>query len=49
LSKLGEIARFLITRKRYWMLPMMVVILVFAVLLVLAETSPAAPFIYTLF
>jgi hypothetical protein len=36
-------------RKKYWLLPILVVMLVFGVLLVLAQSSAVAPFIYTLF
>ena len=52
LSKLGiigELFHFLWRRKLWWLIPMMVVIVLFATLLVFAQGSAVAPFIYTLF
>jgi hypothetical protein len=49
LATLREIGRFLGTRKRYWLLPMLIVLLLLGAMLVLAEGSALAPFIYTLF
>jgi len=45
----GELFSFLWKRKLWWLMPMLVVIVLFALLLVLAQASPVAPFIYTLF
>ena len=45
----GELVSFLWGNKRWWMLPMMIVLLVFGVMLILAQSSAIAPFIYTLF
>ncbi len=45
----GELLNFFWSNKRWWMLPMVVIILVFGLLLVLAQSSAIAPFIYTLF
>jgi hypothetical protein len=45
----GELLAFFWSNKRWWMLPMIVVLLVFGVLLILAQSSAIAPFIYTLF
>ena len=45
----GEILGFLWARKLWWLIPMMVVLLAFALLLVFGSTSGIAPFIYTLF
>jgi len=36
-------------RKKFWLLPIMLVLLLFGALLVLTEGSAVAPFIYTLF
>ena len=44
-----EFWAFLRTRKKYWLLPILIVMLLFGVLLVLAQSSAVAPFIYTLF
>ena len=46
---LRELAGFLRQRKLWWLLPMVSVLLVFGVLLVMAQGSAAAPFIYSLF
>ena len=45
----GELFGFLWQRKLWWLLPMIVMLLVFGILLVLAQGSAIAPFIYTLF
>lgn len=45
----GELLSFLRANKRLWVLPMVCVILLLGVLIVLAQSSAIAPFIYTLF
>jgi len=45
----GELLSFLMANKRWWMLPMIGALLLFGVLLVVAQSSAIAPFIYTLF
>lgn len=45
----GELIRFLWVRKLWWLIPMIIIVVVFAGLLVVAQGSPIAPFIYTLF
>lgn len=40
---------YLIVRKKYWLLPIVVFLLFLSVLIFVAETSPIAPFIYPLF
>ncbi len=49
LGILGELLRFLWKRKLWWMIPMIVMLIVFSVLLIAAQGSAIAPFIYTLF
>jgi len=49
LSVLKEFWRFVRARKRYWLIPVIVILVGLGVLLVLAETTVLAPFIYTLF
>lgn len=44
-----ELWAFLRHRKKLWMIPVVIVLLVFGTLLILAQGSAAAPFIYTLF
>ncbi len=46
---LKELFGFLWKRKLWWLIPMIVVLLVFIALIATATTSPLAPFIYTLF
>jgi hypothetical protein len=46
---LGELLVFLWKRKLWWMMPMIMVLILFALLLVFAQGSAVAPFIYTLF
>ena len=46
---LGELWAFMRERKKFWLLPIVVVLLLFGSLLVLTQGSVVAPFIYTLF
>ena len=41
--------RFLRVRKKFWLLPILVMMLVFGGLVVLTKGSAIAPFIYTIF
>ena len=45
----GELVSFFLRNKRWWLLPLVCVVLVSAVALILAQSSALAPFIYTLF
>jgi len=45
----GELLSFFSRNKRWWMLPIVSIILILGVVLVLAQSSVIAPFIYTLF
>ena len=45
----SELLSFLWQRKLWWLIPMVVVLLVFGLLLVFASASGIGPFIYTLF
>ena len=40
---------FLRHRKKYWLLPIILTLLLFGALMVMAGTSAIAPFIYTIF
>ena len=44
-----EFWRFLQTRKKLWLIPIIIMALVFGGLLLVAESSALAPFVYTLF
>jgi hypothetical protein len=45
----GELVNFLWQRKLWWLIPMVVVLLLFGLLLIFASASGVGPFIYTLF
>jgi drug/metabolite transporter superfamily protein YnfA len=45
----GEFLFFLWERKLWWLIPMVTVLLLMALLLIFANASGVAPFIYTLF
>jgi hypothetical protein len=45
----GELAAFLSSRKRWWLIPVMFMLFLLGALIVLAQSSAIAPFIYTLF
>ena len=45
----NELFGFLWARKLWWLIPMVMVLVVFGLLLVFAQASGIAPFIYTLF
>ena len=49
LSLLTDLWEFLKTRKKFWLLPIVVVMLLLGALLIFAQGSAIAPFIYTLF
>jgi hypothetical protein len=49
MSFLKEFWTFLRVRKKYWLLPIFVVMAIFGLLIVLAKGTAVAPFIYTLF
>ncbi len=44
-----EFWEFLKFRKKYWLLPIIVVLLLFGSIIVLSQGSAVAPFIYTIF
>ncbi len=45
----GELWRYMRARKKFWLLPILFVMVILGGLLVLAQGSAVAPFIYTLF
>jgi hypothetical protein len=49
MSFVGELWAFLRLRKKYWLLPIVLVMLLFGGLLIVSQISAVAPFIYTLF
>lgn len=46
---LKDLFDFLKTRKKFWMIPLIVILLFFSFLIILSGGSAIAPFIYTLF
>lgn len=44
-----ELWGFLMTRKRWWLLPIVIMLFLLGLLIVFTESSAVAPFIYTLF
>jgi hypothetical protein len=49
MDMIRELWAFMLTRKKYWLWPVFVVMVLLGVLIVLAHGSAIAPFIYTLF
>ena len=49
MSFLVELWQFLRVRKKFWLLPVVIAMLLLGGLLLLAQGSAIAPFIYTLF
>tara|TARA_B100000941_G_scaffold149429_1_gene105932 strand:- start:794 stop:946 length:153 start_codon:yes stop_codon:yes gene_type:complete len=48
-SFLKEFWEFLIERKKYWLFPILIVLMIFGALIILSQGSAVAPFIYTIF
>ena len=46
---LKEFWEFIKIRKKYWLLPILIVLLIFGGLIILSQGSAVAPFIYTIF
>ena len=46
---LAELLAFLRVRKKFWLLPIFIMMVVFGGLVVLSQGSAVAPFIYTIF
>lgn len=49
ISFLKEFFEFLGERKKYWLIPILIVLAIFGALIVLTQGSAIAPFIYTIF
>ena len=46
---LSEFVQFLRQEKKFWLVPIVVVFVLFGILIVFSKSSAVAPFIYTLF
>jgi len=44
-----ELFQFIIIRKKYWLLPIMIILALFGTFIILSQGSAVAPFIYTIF
>ena len=49
MSLLAELWAFMRHRKKYWLIPILVMMVIFGGLIVLVEGTAVAPFIYTIF
>ncbi|MBL8707167.1 MAG: hypothetical protein JNM30_20100 [Rhodospirillales bacterium] len=49
MSFVAELWQFMRVRKKFWLLPIMIMMAVFGGLIVLTKGSAVAPFIYTIF
>ena len=49
MSFIAELWAFMRARKKFWLLPILIVMAIFGVLIVLTKGTAVAPFIYPLF
>lgn len=49
LETLFELIKFIFKRKKYWMIPLILILFLFGLVIILGEGSAIAPFIYTIF
>jgi hypothetical protein len=49
MSFIKELWQFMRVRKKFWLLPIILVMALFGALIVLSQGSAVAPFVYTLF
>ena len=49
MSFIAELWAFLRVRKKFWLLPILIMMVIFGGLIVLTKGSAVAPFIYTIF
>ncbi|MAI10323.1 MAG: hypothetical protein CMM66_01915 [Rhodospirillaceae bacterium] len=49
MSFLAELWAFIKVRKKFWLIPVMIMMVIFGGLMVLSQGSAVAPFIYTIF
>ena len=46
---LKDLIKFILQRKKFWLVPLIIVLFIFGLLIILAGGSAIAPFIYTIF
>jgi len=49
MSFIKELWKFMLVRKKFWLLPILLTVALFGGLIVMSQGSAVAPFIYTLF
>ena len=49
MTRFSEIWTFLRVRKKFWLAPIIILLLLLGLLIIFTESSAIAPFIYTLF
>jgi len=49
MSFLKEFLEFLSIRKKYWLFPILLILVIFGGIIILSQGSAIAPFIYTIF
>tara|TARA_Y200000002_G_scaffold380826_1_gene393264 strand:+ start:1600 stop:1749 length:150 start_codon:yes stop_codon:yes gene_type:complete len=49
MSFLKEFINFMMVRKKFWLIPIILVLLIFGGIIVLTQGTAVAPFIYTIF
>ncbi len=49
MSFIIEFLKFLMIRKKYWLFPILIMLVIFGGLIVLSQGSALAPFVYTIF
>ncbi|MDA7835703.1 DUF5989 family protein [Candidatus Pelagibacter sp.] len=49
MSFIKEFCEFIKVRKKYWLLPIIIILAIFGGLIILSQGSAIAPFIYTIF
>lgn len=48
-ATIGRLLEFLWANKMWWLIPLVVVLAAFFLMMIFAQSSPLAPFVYTLF
>jgi hypothetical protein len=49
MENIKDLLLFILGRKKYWLLPVILILVIIGVFVVFASSSAIAPFIYTLF
>lgn len=49
MSTIIELFKFLLVRKKIWLFPVIIILIIFGMLIIFSQGSVLAPFIYTIF